>query len=272
MSTPTTPFTSYMALGDSFTEGLGDYYHDGSERGWADLLALALADELGEGHDHGHAADATPFQYSNLAIRGRLLAPIIAEQLPVALQSKPALASFNGGGNDMLRPSMDNETVARMYRETVEKMVDAGIHVLALAGPDPGRHLPRGGTFTRRGEAMTSLLHEWAETTEGITFCDNFHDMRLREPDFWSPDGLHLNTRGHASVAVNALTALGRGTPAWLAELTTADVPPTRFGTLAYYGEHVVPFLGRRLMRKSSGDGRFAKRPALAPLDPAARY
>ena len=34
---------SFVALGDSFTEGLGDRYEDGSLRGWADRFARELA-------------------------------------------------------------------------------------------------------------------------------------------------------------------------------------------------------------------------------------
>nr|BFE73131.1 hypothetical protein GCM10020092_064320 [Actinoplanes digitatis] len=57
----------YVAIGDSFTEGMGDELPDGSVRGWADLVAAGLAAELtGE------------VSYANLAIRGRLLEPIVA--------------------------------------------------------------------------------------------------------------------------------------------------------------------------------------------------
>jgi hypothetical protein len=67
-------FHSYVAIGDSFTEGVGDDLPGGGVRGWADLVALGLA-----------RADAQPFRYANLAIRGRKLAPLIAEQLEPAL-------------------------------------------------------------------------------------------------------------------------------------------------------------------------------------------
>ena len=36
-------YASYIAIGDSFTEGVGDERRDGSVRGWADLVALGLA-------------------------------------------------------------------------------------------------------------------------------------------------------------------------------------------------------------------------------------
>ena len=70
----TSNFSSYVAIGDSFTEGVGDDLPDGRVRGWADLVALGIA-----------AASTEPVTYANLAIRGRLLAPIVSEQLDAAV-------------------------------------------------------------------------------------------------------------------------------------------------------------------------------------------
>ncbi len=82
----------YVAIGDSFTEGVGDELPDGTVRGWADLAAQGWADAAGE-----------PIEYANLAIRGKLIEPIVAQQLEPALALGPTHLSFNGGGNDMLR-------------------------------------------------------------------------------------------------------------------------------------------------------------------------
>ena len=51
----------------------------------------------------GRASDE-PIEYANLAIRGKLAWPIVDEQLEPALALKPTHLSFNGGGNDMIRP------------------------------------------------------------------------------------------------------------------------------------------------------------------------
>ena len=37
------PISSFLALGDSFTEGLDDWRPDGTPRGWADRVAEQLA-------------------------------------------------------------------------------------------------------------------------------------------------------------------------------------------------------------------------------------
>ena len=74
--TPPPRWSRYVALGDSFTEGLWDL-PPGTDacRGWADLLAGHLASRQ-------HAAGAQPLAYANLAVRGRLLRPILREQVP----------------------------------------------------------------------------------------------------------------------------------------------------------------------------------------------
>ncbi|WP_037225338.1 SGNH/GDSL hydrolase family protein, partial [Rhodococcus sp. R1101] len=90
-------FERYVALGDSFTEGVGD--PDPSRpnglRGWADLVAGELARR------------SENFAYANLAIRGRLLRPIIDEQLGTAVAMRPDLVTIYAGGNNLMRPKLD---------------------------------------------------------------------------------------------------------------------------------------------------------------------
>src|SRR5205823_1884261 len=132
----------YVAIGDSFTEGVGDERPDGSVRGWADLVAAGLA-----------AAAGHTVEYANLAVRGRLLESIVTDQLDraLAMSPPPTLISLNGGGNDMLRPGADMARLARLTEEAVRRCTDAGVPVLLLAGPDPSGGLPLGSVMHRRG-------------------------------------------------------------------------------------------------------------------------
>src|SRR3954462_13312771 len=63
-------FSRYLALGDSFTEGVGDAYRPSPNglRGWADRVAVALAQTNPELH------------YANLAVRGRRMTEFLDEQ------------------------------------------------------------------------------------------------------------------------------------------------------------------------------------------------
>ncbi|MDQ0573960.1 SGNH/GDSL hydrolase family protein [Agromyces albus] len=249
-------FHSYAAIGDSFTEGVGDELPEGGVRGWADFVALGMA-----------AAAREPIGYANLAIRGRKLGPIIEEQLEAAIALRPEVISFNGGGNDMLRPRMPEVAVADRFRQAVHRIRGEGIHVLMLSGANPTEHLPLGRVFDARGARLTAALLDLAEL-DGVTFVDNFSDRGLRDIRYWSADKLHLNSLGHARVASNVLTALDVPVPAeWgVAEVAAAPSGPRSRNTAAYYREFVLPWIGRRLTGRSSGDGRTAKRPTLEPL------
>ncbi|WP_158864377.1 SGNH/GDSL hydrolase family protein [Leifsonia sp. AG29] len=252
-------FTSYIAIGDSFTEGVGDDLPDGRQRGWADFVALGLA-----------AASPGPVRYANLAVRGRKLGPIVAEQVEPAIAQKPDLISLNGGGNDIMRPRVAIESVARVLIDTADRVVAGGAHMLLLSGADPTAHLPLGGLVRRRGEELARAVR--AELPrDGVTFVENWADAGLRDIRYWSEDRLHLNALGHARVASNVLRAFDVPVPAeWgVEEVASAPAGGRSRRTADYYRRYVLPWIGRRLTGRSSGDGRTAKIPVLTVVDPA---
>lgn len=100
-------YTSLVAVGDSFTEGMSDLLPDGSYRGWADLLAARMA------------ARAPGFRYANLAVRGKLIGQIVAEQVDVAAAMRPDVITLVGGLNDTLRPKVDMGRVRGLLEEAV---------------------------------------------------------------------------------------------------------------------------------------------------------
>jgi len=256
MSTATSPSSGssapqaairYVAIGDSFTEGVGDEQRDGSVRGWADLVAQGIADAVGE-----------PIQYANLAIRGKLLAPIIAEQLEPALALRPTLVSFNGGGNDMLRPGTDIPAIISATEGALRRILDSGATPLLLAGADPTAGLPSGRKVHTLGSELTRTAESLARRL-GVPFSNNWDDPELPARQYWSSDRLHLAPVGHCHVAANVLRALGYAVPVdWV---TRADpiAPPTAREQLRYTREHVLPWVKRRLTGRSSGDGRSPK-------------
>ncbi|GAA3463153.1 SGNH/GDSL hydrolase family protein [Saccharothrix longispora] len=246
----------YAAIGDSFTEGLGDELPDGLSRGWADLVAAGLAAARGE-----------TVQYANLAIRGRLLGPIVDEQLDaaLALDPPPTMITLNGGGNDMMRPGVDESKLVELTERAVRRCVDAGVRLVLLSGADPSERLPFGRVVHRRGVALTAAVAELAARYE-LTFVDAFNDVEIRRAAYWSPDRLHLNSLGHQRVASLVLSALGHTTEARALD----PEQPTRRGLLAearYYGEHVLPWLTRRLRGRSSGDDRAGKHAHWTPVE-----
>jgi lysophospholipase L1-like esterase len=245
-----------VAIGDSFTEGVGDELADGRSRGWADLVASGLAGATGE-----------TVHYANLAVRGRLLEPIATTQLDAALALSPAptLLSFNGGGNDMMRPGVDLARLVRLTEHVIQRCADAGVRLVLLSGADPSARLPFGRMIHRRGTELTAAVAELAARHD-LVFVDMFNDQEIRGPGYWSADRLHLNGDGHRRVASRVLAALGHPVTAH----AVAPSPHGRGSVLAearYYRQHVLPWLNRRVRGRSSGDDRAGKHPAWVTVD-----
>ncbi|QXG77334.1 SGNH/GDSL hydrolase family protein [Modestobacter sp. L9-4] len=238
----------YAAIGDSFTEGMGDELPDGSVRGWADLVAAGLAAATGE-----------PVHYANTAVRGRLLGPVVADQLPaaLALDPPPTLITLNGGGNDVMRPGCDVDRLVELTASAVRQCAEAGVRLVVVSGADPTARLPRGRTMHRRGVALTTAVAGLAARS-GVPFVDVFADVELRRPGYWSPDRLHLGPAGHRRVAGLVLRVLGHPGP--VPALDPGPDEPRRLRTeLAFHREHVLPWALRRVVRRWSGDGRTGR-------------
>lgn len=244
----------YVAIGDSFTEGVGDVVDSGpagggeAVRGWADLVAAGLA------------AAGSDVLYANLAIRGRLIDAIVAEQLEpaLALDPPPELMTFNGGGNDMLRSGFDLEHVLGLAERVITRCAETGTRLLVLSGGDPTDGLPRGQSIRARGDEFLGHTRELMDGYPTMTFVDNWGDEELRAPGYWAPDRLHLNAVGHARVAARVLTALGVETA--LPRADDSIVFKRSVLTEAkYIGAYVLPWIARRVTRTSSGDGREPK-------------
>lgn len=255
------PWNRYVAMGDSFTEGIGDPEDQspGGYRGWADRLAEELS------RDH------PDFRYANLAIRGRLMAQILDEQLDVGLALKPDLISISAGGNDLIRPGSDPDSLAESLDYAVGKMTDAGATVLLFNGPDPGV-IPVLGVGRGRVAIYNENLRTIAARHDAI-MADMWSLRELARPQMWIGDRLHPSPLGHHRIAIMALDALN--VPHSLEPELPPSLPPqtwreARAGDLVWAREFLVPWVVRRLRHQSSGDGITAKRPTPGPVFPSA--
>lgn len=246
----------YVAIGDSFTEGVGDDLPDGRVRGWADLVAQGWAD-----------ATTETVEYANLAIRGKLVWPIVEEQLEPALALRPTHLSFNGGGNDMLRPRTSLSHVVDAFSRVLRRCDEEGVQLILLSGANPSAQLPMGRMIQRRGDLLSAGVVQRVADRTDITRALNWPDRELSTPPYWSEDRLHMNARGHHRVAARVLTALGFEPPAAWWSLPQIPDAATARGA-AYYREHVGPWVKRRLTGTSSGDNRVPKHPAWTSIEP----
>jgi lysophospholipase L1-like esterase len=253
---------SFVAVGDSFTEGMDDPYPEGGTyRGWADLVATRLA--AGVGPD---------FRYANLAIRGRLFPEVVNEQVPLALTMRPDLVSFAAGGNDVLRRNFDPEALVTRFDKVVGELRGAGADVILFRFSRAGvANLPGQRIVAPRAAIVNRAVGETADR-HGALLIDLNADDEFRNPLLWSIDRLHLSALGHRRVAVHVLNALG--VPAheeWLLVPPHPEPSPwlsARAADLRWAGRYLAPWVKRRLTGRSSGDGVSAKRPSLSPIEP----
>ncbi len=254
-------FHRYVALGDSFTEGVGD--DDPSRpnglRGWADRVAEVLST---------HTSD---FGYANLAIRGRLLRPIVAEQVEPAIALNPDLITIYAGANDILRPKIDIDDIVQHYDVAIGKLTSTGARVVTFTGFDLG-WAPVFGKLRGRVAIYNELVREVADR-HGATLVDYWRLSEYRDSRLWDVDRMHMSAAGHQRMAIAVLDALGIEHPLVpfdLGERPRLDKKQQRDADLEWAKAYAVPWVQRRIKGTSSGDAVSAKRPTLLPIAPPA--
>ncbi|WP_406128350.1 SGNH/GDSL hydrolase family protein [Streptomyces canus] len=251
-------YSSLVAVGDSFTEGMSDLLPDGSYRGWADLLA-------------GRMAAVTPgFRYANLAVRGKLIQQIVDEQVDVAAAMQADVITLVGGLNDTLRPKCDMVRVRDLLTEAVERLAPSCKQLVLMRSP--GRQGPVLERFRPRMEELFTVVDELA-ARHGAVVVDLYGAPSLSDPRLWDVDRLHLTAEGHRRVTEAVWQTLGYDPEdtEWRTPIP-ATVPPrwvARRGADARFArQHLLPWIGRRLTGRSSGDGLPPKRPDLRAYEP----
>ncbi|WP_211357049.1 SGNH/GDSL hydrolase family protein [Nocardioides rubriscoriae] len=240
------PYRRYVALGDSFTEGVGDPADDrpNGVRGWADRVAEVLG------------RDVPDFGYANLAIRGRKLGAVVDDQVPAALALQPDLVTMYAGANDILRPQVDLDALMTTYDDAIARLTGAGARVLVWTAFDPG-----GSATYKMLRGRFALYSEHArESAErhGATVVDFWRMREYREWGYWDDDRMHMGPAGHQRMAAAVLDTLGVAHDLEPLDPTAAR-GPGRVAALRHHATWVrtsaAPWVHRRLTGRSSGDG-----------------
>lgn len=256
-STTPHPWSRYVALGDSFTEGVGDPEprSPGGLRGWADRVA----EELSAGHQD--------FAYANLAVRGRLLHQILDEQVGPALALQPDLITLNAGGNDLIFRRSDPDKLAIRLDEGLESLATTGATIVLFAGPDWGA-TPLLGLARGRIAIYNENLRIIAARHDAV-IADLWALRQLTHPQMWDPDRLHFSPLGQHTIAMMVLDTLS--IPHTLEPMTPKDLPghswrQARTNDIIWAREHFAPWVLQRLKQRLSEDERRAKRPDPGPV------
>jgi lysophospholipase L1-like esterase len=275
-------FSRYVAIGDSSTEGLDDPDGHGGYRGWADRLAEHVATQNPE------------LVYANLAVRGRSAGEICATQLEPALAMRPDLATVVAGMNDLLRTNWSAARVAGHVGEMVRGLRAIGTTVITFTIPDVSRRMKLGRALSTRTRDLNLAIRDEVERAGGtlepnaiepvkpdaapsdatrprVLLLDLASFELAHDPRMWARDRLHGNPEGHARIAAQLAFLLGiPGVEPGLAQPPAPMEPRRRRDELAidlaWIARFVAPWAWRRLRGRTTGDGKAAKRPALAPV------
>ncbi|WP_134322233.1 SGNH/GDSL hydrolase family protein [Cumulibacter soli] len=273
-------YRRYVAIGDSTTEGLEDAYpphadlyadnghtlspshpsERGSYRGWADRLAVHLA----------QAQDA-PLDYANLAIRGNKLADV-RTQLPVALEMQPDVMSIVAGVNDASGFSWNKHAARGHVAYLFRKARESGADVVTFTMPDPSavnwlvRPLRR-NVFELNDITRTEAKRYGVRVLD-LPRYDVSVDARL-----WHADRLHATSQGHAIIARGLAFALSvPGFDESFSENLPSSAPVGIRQRLredrTWLREFLLPHAKRHRQGISMGDGRTPKRPIPLPVGP----
>ena len=251
------PWRRFVAVGDSFTEGIGDpdVAAPGGNRGWADRVAEVLA------------RDVDDFAYANLAVRGKLIGQIVDAQIEPAVALKPDLVSICAGGNDVIRPGTDPDAIASQLEDAVARLSSTGAAVVLFTGIDTG--------FTPVFRAFRGKVAIYNENVRSIAdrydciIADQWSLKVVQDMRFFDDDRLHFNALGHHEVARMVLRSLN--VPNDLQSMQPDALPYRRWREaraedIGWAREHLMPWVLRRLRHQSSGDNVVAKRPEPSPV------
>ena len=235
----------YVAIGDSFTEGVGDHHRalPNGVRGWADRVAEQLA------------KNEPGWEYANLAVRSKRLRHIVSDQLKPAIELNPTLITVYAGGNDLLDLGTNISTLLDQYEEMVEQLAATGAELLLFTGyevplPGPLRAFKRRNQQYNEGVRRIACLY-------GATIVDYWAFEGLQDSRMWASDRMHLSKSGHKYVAIRVLEVLEVPHSIKLNQRTPL---PRRTGVeweraqRRWAHDWVFPLIGRKIRRVTLGD------------------
>ncbi|MBY0287523.1 MAG: SGNH/GDSL hydrolase family protein [Mycobacteriaceae bacterium] len=250
-------YSRYVALGDSFTEGIGDPHPEcpNGLRGWADRVA----EVLGQHNPH--------MRYANLAVRGRTMNEILTEQIQTAVMLEPDIVTVYAGMNDLLLVRNNIDTMMARYADALKTLQQTGAVVLTFTAADLGT-VPLFRRLRGRAAIYNELLRTVVDDL-GVQLVDFWRYNEFRDPRLWAGDRVHLSPLGHERMAAKVLDTLT--VPHSLTSRSAAllaSSPPVRswWQNLRWATAFAAPWAARRLRRVTPGAGIEPKLPGLVEI------
>ncbi|MDR2995529.1 MAG: SGNH/GDSL hydrolase family protein [Bacillus cereus] len=179
----------FVAIGDSFTEGIGDEVEGIALKSWVGHFVQLCENDI---------------EYANFAKRGLVTKEIRSQQLEKALTFKPDLVSLIAGANDVLKGRWNHD----VYKNDIEFMIDslskAGSDIIIANLPDFTVRLPFAAEkkqvikeqLLEANDVILSLSREYK-----LHHVDFWNHQLVNDNTLWSTDLIHPNSKGYVKVA-----------------------------------------------------------------------
>lgn len=248
----------FIALGDSFTEGVGDRSkgRPNGVRGWADRVAEGLAN------------DSPGWEYANLAIRSKRLRHVIAEQLDAAIAMEPTLITLYAGGNDVMDLGTKIPEILAEYEYLVGRLSGTGATLVLFTGYDV-EIAPFLGALRRKNHAYNDGVRRIA-AEYGALLVDYATFTAFANSRLWASDRLHMSKAGHKYLAGKVLDVLEVPHSMSLKEKTVVsrDLLQRLHDHRVWMVTWVVPLIGRKLRGATLGDALSPRWPEPVRVPP----
>ncbi|MED1567588.1 SGNH/GDSL hydrolase family protein [Bacillus paramycoides] len=186
----------FVAIGDSFTEGIGDEVEGIALKSWVDHFVQLCENDL---------------KYANFAKRGLVTKEIRSQQLGKALTFNPDLVSLIAGANDVLKGRWNHHAYKNDMEFMIGTLSKTGADIIIANLPDFTVRLPLSSEkkqvlreqLLEANEVILSLSREYE-----IHHVDFWNHHLVNDNTLWSTDLIHPNSKGYVKVAELILSSL----------------------------------------------------------------
>jgi len=190
-------WNTFVALGDSIVEGIGDIYLGYENKGWVDIVGRELI-------------KSNPgMKYFNFGVGGSTVKEVINNQVKRALDKDPGLIILTIGGNDARDPGWTSSMFSQQYSGLIKSLMLPDVTLVTMTYPNTnisredlikkfGNNERTKGwlLYFRRMKKINQIIRK--TSSENDLFCMEFEDFGpARDQKNLSQDMVHPNSRGY---------------------------------------------------------------------------
>ncbi|PEQ51153.1 lipase [Bacillus cereus] len=179
----------FIAIGDSFTEGIGDEVEGIALKSWVDHFVQLYVNDI---------------EYVNFAKRGLVTKEIRSQQLEKALTIKPDLVSLIAGANDVLKGRWNHQAYKNDMEFMIDKLSKIEADIIIANLPDFTVRLP---FASEKKQVIKEQLLEANDVIRSLSkeyklhHVDFWSHQLVNDNTLWSTDLIHPNSKGYVKVA-----------------------------------------------------------------------